>query len=390
MDMQDPNELKKVASELVTMLTHATAALTTIQGIEVGFFDWIPLNKPISAQELSTQMGYDLSRVDRWIHFAHANGYLVKSDKGYTLSAKGSLLRRGTPVPDLLGLHHMVSYFTKAVQYSRDAYQKGVGLDSITQGKISRDYIPRVASQLSRASADFFKWSGLSTGHTILDLGCGDGSVLRETVKTCSGVSATGIDINIHTLDLGKRKNADAGLQDQIELLTGDVTDLSRFKDSAYDWVYAVNVFHFLPVNKRDKFLREMVRISRYGVFFNQVITNTIGTHAVDVLLSTLFTDFTGFFNATEADELIQNVKVKHYTFLPIIQGESRIAVMFTSKNDAPVNRVPGLVNDQIAKLNKENIHTAKDLLVTDPSILTKLGLDADLIRKAAIKLLFP
>jgi hypothetical protein len=51
----------------------------------------------------------------------------------------------------------MFSYFTKAIQHSRDAYQKGVGLDSITHGTISRDYIPRVASQLSKASVAFFQ-----------------------------------------------------------------------------------------------------------------------------------------------------------------------------------------------------------------------------------------
>jgi len=106
----------------------------------------------------------------------------------------------------------MFSYFTKAIQYSKDAYQKGVGLDSISQGKISRDYIPRVASQLSKASTEFFKWSGLSTGHTILDLGCGDGSVLGD-IKDLSGVSATGIDMNVHTLELGKRRTRKRGFR---------------------------------------------------------------------------------------------------------------------------------------------------------------------------------
>lgn len=386
----DANEIKKNAAELVLMLTHGTATLSTIQGIEVGFFDWIPSNKSITAQELSGQMGYDISKVERWLRFATAIGYVSKTNGGYTLTVKGSLLRRGTPVPDLLGLHHMVSYFTKALPYSKDAYQNGVGLDSITQGKISRDYIPRVASQLSQTSAEFFKWSGLSTGHTILDLGCGDGSVLRETVKACPGVSATGIDMNPHTLELGKRKNAEAGLQDQIELRVGDVTNMSGIKEGAFDWVYAINVFHFLPSNKREKFLREMIRISRYGIFFNQVITNNIGTYSVDVLLSTLFTDFTGFFIETEADEIIRRMNLSHYTFLPIIQGESRLAVMYTSKTDVPLNRLAALNPGQRDALLKRTILTAKDVLTTDASVLADLGVNVEELRKSAIKLLFP
>lgn len=386
----DQNDLKKFSAELMGMLVQGTVALDTIQGIELGFFDWIPEKKAITAQELAVQMGYDISKVERWTRFALANGYVSRSDSGYILTSKGALLRRGTPAPDLLGLHHLFSYFTRAVQSSKEAYQKGVGLDSITQGKISRDYIPRVAAQLSTASADFFKWAGLSTGHTILDLGCGDGSVLRETAKACPGISATGIDINVHTLELGKRKNIDAGLQDQIDLQAGDVTDLGRFKEGAFDWVYAVNVFHFLPVNKREKFLRDMIRISRYGIFFNQLIVNTLQTIAVDVLLSTLFTDYTGFFTEAEADELIRKADIKHHFSLPIIQGESRLIAMYTSKNNTPTSRIPGLSDSIKGKLGDENLNTTKDLLTADPATLAKLGLDVNVLRMAAIKILFP
>ena len=387
----DQEDIKKNSTELMHMLIQGTVALSTIQGVELGFFDWIPLDKAVSAQELSGQMGFDISKVERWLRFAAANGYVTRTDAGYTLTAKGSLIRQGTPTPDLLGLHHMFSYLTKAVQYSREAYQKCVGLDSITQGKISRDYIPKVASQLSRTAAEFFKWSGLSMGHTILDLGCGDGSVLRETVKVCPGISAKGIDLNIHTLELAKKKNSDAGLQDQIDLQVGDVTDLSRIKDGAVDWVYAINVFHFLPVNKREQLIREMIRVSRYGVFFNQVTANNIQTLAVDVLCATLFSDYTGFFTGAEADEMISHIgNIKHISFLPIIQGESRLVVLYTSKNDVPLSRIGAVTETSLAKLSTAGIHTAKDLLSAGIESTARLGIDANVLRKAAIKTLFP
>jgi SAM-dependent methyltransferase len=385
----DPQEIKKNAAELLAMLIQGAIGLNTIQGIELGFFDWIPQNKPISAQELSRQLGYDISKVERWLRFAATYGYIAKSPSGYMLTVKGSMLRRGTPTPDLLGLHHMFSYFTKAIQYSKDAYQKGVGLDSISQGAISRDYIPRVASQLSKASAEFFTRSGLSTGHTILDLGCGDGSVLREIIKTCPGVSATGVDMNIHTLELGKRKNAEAGLQDQIELQAGDVTDMSRFRDHAFDWVYAFNVFHFLPAAKREKFIRDMIRISRYGIFFNQVIAN-IQTISVDVLLATLFTDFTGFFTEAEADELIGSVSTGHRSFLPVIQGESRLAIIYTSANDTPLGRISGVNEADRKKLETAGIQSAKGLLTAPAETLNAIGAGDEALRRTVIKALFP
>lgn len=386
----DAQDVKKNAAELFSTLIQAGAALTTIQGIEVGFFERIPADRSITAEELSRQMGYDITRVERWLQFALKIGHVSKSGDGYALTPKGSLLRQDTPAPDLLGLYQMVGYFTKVVQYSRDAYKKGMGLDSITELKISREYIPRVASQLSRTSAECLKRFGVSTGHTILDLGCGDGSVLRETVRTCPGVSATGIDISVRTLDLARKKNVELGLQDQIELREGDVTSLSGIKDGAYDWVYSINVLPYLPVHKRDTFLREMVRISRYGVFFNQVIKNNIETLSGEVMLSTMFSDFTGFFTEAEAEAFIRKTKVKRYAFTPIIQGESRMVVMFTSKNDVPISRFPGLLEADRSALASGNIQTAKDLLSAEPAALSKLGLDGEAVRTAAIKLLFP
>jgi hypothetical protein len=180
------------------------------------------------------------------------------------------------------------------------------------------------------------------------------------------------------------------GRRTGIDLQTGDVTDLARFKDGAFDWVYAINVFHFLPVNKRENFLRDMIRISRYGIFFNQLIVNTLQTIAVDVLLSTLFTDYTGFFTEAEADELIRKTDIKHHFFLPIIQGESRLIAMYTSKNNTPTSRIPGLSDSLKGKLSNENLNTTKDLLTSDPASLSKLGLDANVLRAAAIKILFP
>ena len=100
------DETKKYSSELMTMLIQGAIGLNTVQGIELGFFDWIPINKPITAHELSGQLGYDITKVERWLRFAVTYGYIITSGGGYTLTTKGSLLRRGTPTPGLLGLHH--------------------------------------------------------------------------------------------------------------------------------------------------------------------------------------------------------------------------------------------------------------------------------------------
>jgi hypothetical protein len=66
------------------------------------------------------------------------------------------------------------------------------------------------------------------------------------------------------------------------------------------------------------------------------------------------------------------------------------MVIMFTSKSDVPLNRIQGMSDADREKLDKEKVHTAKDLLLKDPAVLGKLGLDVQTLRASAIKLLFP
>ena len=360
------NETQKEAAELATMLTHTTETLAVIQGIEVGFFDRIPDKKPVTLQELSGQMGYDIRLVERWLRFAVAADYVSTTENGYTLTPKGMLLRNSSPLPDLLSLHHLMGYFMHVLPYSKDAYRTGVGFDSITQGVISKDFIPRVSSPLAKALVACFKQAGLSNGHSVLDLGCGDGAMLREIVKTCAGTSATGIDINPHTIEQGKQKNREAGLQDQIKLRPGDVMKLSGIHDNTFDWVCAINVLHFIPINHQENFLRDMVRISRCGVFFNLFTTNNLGVCAGDVLLSTLFTDFTGFPSDEEADALIRKIGIRHYAFLPILRGVSRLGILLKDDKSTLTDRILQLQASQQSELLPTNALTFETQAASD------------------------
>ncbi len=108
------------------------------------------------------------------------------------------------------------------------------------------------------------------------------------------------------------------------------------------------------------------------------------------MLCATLFTDYTGFFIGTEADEMISAINIKHISFLPIIQGESRLVVLYTSKNDVPLGRIPAVSEASRVKLAAANIHTGKDLLSAGIDDITRLGIDGAVLRKAVIKTLFP
>jgi hypothetical protein len=55
-----------------------------------------------------------------------------------------------------------------------------------------------------------------------------------------------------------------------------------------------------------------------------------------------------------------------------------------------PLSRIGAVTETSLAKLSAAGIHTAKDLLSAGIESAARLGIDGNVLRKAAIKTLFP
>ena len=75
----------------------------------------------------------------------------------------------------------------------------------------------------------------------ILDLGCGSGVWLLQTLATHPGVVGVGVDISRSRLDDAEHEAASAGLSDQARWVEADA---SAWSDSAFDIVFCVGVSH--------------------------------------------------------------------------------------------------------------------------------------------------
>lgn len=96
----------------------------------------------------------------------------------------------------------------------------------------------------------------------VLDVATGTADVALLTHKLLHPKKIVGIDISEGMLDIGRQKIAKAGLQNNIELLTGD-SEKINFADNSFDAVtVAFGVRNF---ENLDKGLKDMYRVLKPG-----------------------------------------------------------------------------------------------------------------------------
>jgi ubiquinone/menaquinone biosynthesis C-methylase UbiE len=94
-----------------------------------------------------------------------------------------------------------------------------------------------------------------------LEIGCGAGSATRAVLETFPKARVTALDLSSSYL-----KVAQDALRhyDHVDFIQGDAADL-EFKDSAFDAIYSVYMLHELPMDVREKVVREAYRVLKPG-----------------------------------------------------------------------------------------------------------------------------
>ncbi len=109
-----------------------------------------------------------------------------------------------------------------------------------------------------KLTAPFIDFVGLADGGSILDVGCGTGSLTRAIARAADVRCVTGIDPSEAYVDFARAKSQDP----RIRYQTGDACALS-FDDSNFDRCVSQLVLNFIPNASRA--LDEMVRVTQPG-----------------------------------------------------------------------------------------------------------------------------
>lgn len=99
--------------------------------------------------------------------------------------------------------------------------------------------------------------AGVGSPETVLDVGCGDGTVLAELARRGIGSTRVGLDISSSAVRLAASRP---------ELSAAHVFDGERiaFEDRAYDLAFATHVLEHVPAPER--LLAELLRVARVAI----------------------------------------------------------------------------------------------------------------------------
>ena len=101
----------------------------------------------------------------------------------------------------------------------------------------------------------------LKASDVVLDAGGGTGINAIMMAQRCKKVTL--LDITPRILELAAANIKDVGLAGEIDVIEGDITDLSRFDDGAFSFVVCVGDSISYVLDKRERAIDELVRVVR-------------------------------------------------------------------------------------------------------------------------------
>jgi ubiquinone/menaquinone biosynthesis C-methylase UbiE len=104
--------------------------------------------------------------------------------------------------------------------------------------------------------------ASLQTGHRVLDLGCGTGTLALLIQKTYAGAAVFGVDGDLKVLKIAQGKAFDSG--SNLLLNAGLVFDLP-YPANRFDHVFSTLLFHHLTKKAKQQTLQETLRILKPG-----------------------------------------------------------------------------------------------------------------------------
>jgi ubiquinone/menaquinone biosynthesis C-methylase UbiE len=113
---------------------------------------------------------------------------------------------------------------------------------------------------MGRVRRSLLAQAALSPGDSILDVGCGTGSLLALIAKTTPSVKATGLDPDPKALAIAARKLDGSAVQ-----LDQGFADKLPYPEASFDRVFSSFMFHHLEAPQQQAMVAEARRVLKPG-----------------------------------------------------------------------------------------------------------------------------
>ena len=115
----------------------------------------------------------------------------------------------------------------------------------------------------------------LREGKRLLDIGCGWGGMALHAARNY-GVHAVGVTISREQYEFARKRVADAGLNDRVEIRLEDYRDVH---DGPYDAISSIGMFEHVGQRRLATYMSQAMRLlAPRGRFLNHAITRPQGT----------------------------------------------------------------------------------------------------------------
>ncbi len=252
--MTEINQQKvaEFSSNMLLMLNNALLGLSVSIGHRTQLFETIASLPPSTSEQIATAAGLNPRYVTEWLG-AMVTGHIIVYDAAagvYTLPAEHAMVLTATaglnnmarlaPIIGQLGSVEsgIIESFKNGGGVSYDAYPDFMALWSEVNAHrldatLIQDVLPIIPNIITM----------LQTGIDVLDVGCGDGHVLRLMAKAFPNSHFTGYDLVQDAIDTANNK-ADADAIDNVVFKKSDI--LAMDDSQKYHLITAFDAVHDL------------------------------------------------------------------------------------------------------------------------------------------------
>ena len=117
-----------------------------------------------------------------------------------------------------------------------------------------------------RAVQELISQANIERAHSVLDVGCGTGTLIVMLKRRYSAVEVVGVDPDSKALQRARKKVGRAGVSVQLDQ---GFADELPYGEQSFDRVFSSFMFHHLDEDERERTSREVLRVLKPGGSFH-------------------------------------------------------------------------------------------------------------------------